>query len=315
MAKVEKKVTVGFYLTGQENKSKNIPTEDLFSAVWGSHFSDALTRKPISDKMSVGEAGIKDIILFMDEYDATENSYFGYVGVFRDSILPTIYNRTHGTDKNIPLDDTDEILEKNYFCYHAKHDLLVFQHNRLGPRADDLAYMLFKATRQSRVSFDPIIRGQDMKDLLETGSILKNAQITIALPRNFNPDTFHLENNWASDIIRMMSSSGMSRINLKIWGRAKIKKNDPSYILDSIKDGFHELLNKCYLGTGESRIPWIPKAEAQLENDERKNLINNELTDTPSVTVEKGYASRDRIKLALSLAFTRQKKELDPYLK
>lgn len=315
MAKIEKKVKVGFYITGQDDKRKKIATPDLFLNVWNSFFSDALTRKPVSEQMNIGEASIKDLVLFMDEYDQKKNVFFGYIGVFRDSILPTIFNKTDGLDKNIPLTDSDEILEKNYFMYYAAQDILVFQQNRLGPRADDLAYFLFKATKLSRVSFESIIRGEDMRSLLEHGSILKNAQITIALPRNFEPGSFELENSWASHIIQMMSESGMSRINLQVWGRAKIKKSEQNYIVDNIKDGFRELLTKCTLGTGDSRIPWIPKAEAQVENSERKNLINKELTETPSVMVEKGYATRDRIKLALTLAYSRQEKTLAAYAK
>ncbi|ANT69181.1 hypothetical protein [Aeromonas hydrophila] len=315
MAKVEKKVKVGFYITGQDDKRKKITTPDLFVKVWNDFFSDALTRKPVSEKMNIGEASIKDLVLFMDEYDTKENVFFGYIGVFRDSILPTIFSKTNGLDKNIPLEDSDEILEKNYFMYYMEKDILVFQQNRLGPRADDLAYFLFKATHQSRVSFESIIRGEDMRSLLEHGSVLKNAQITIALPRHFEPGSFELENSWASHIIKMMSDSGMSRINLQVWGRARVKKSEQNYIVDNIKDGLRELLSKCTLGTGDSRIPWIPKAEAQVENNERKNLINKELTETPSVMVEKGYATRDRIKLALVLAYTRQENELAMYAK
>lgn len=315
MSKREKNVKVSFFLTGQDDKRKTILTGNMFDEVWDKYFSDIFHRKPISDTMTIGEARAKDLILFLDEYDSSKKEYFGYIGVFRDSFLPTIFNKLDSSDKHIPLEDTDEILEKSYFSYKAESDILVFQQNRLGPRADDLAYFLFKASGLARVTFDPILRNEDMKQLLESGSTLRNGHITIALPRRFNPGDLQLSNSWSNDILKMMSQSGMTRINLQFWGRASVKKGECNYIVDTVREGIKELLTKCSLGSERSNLPSITKAEAQLSGGGRKNLINQELCEDVLVTVEKGYASRDRIKLALSIAYMRQQDTLSIYAK
>ncbi|MGE6124017.1 hypothetical protein ACLH0G_04785 [Aeromonas rivipollensis] len=315
MSKREKNVKVSFFLTGQDDKRQPILTGSMFDGVWKEYFSDALLRKPISEKLSVGEAKAKDLILYLDECDSSTNEYFGYIGVFRDSILPTIFSKVDSSDKNIPLEDTDEILEKSYFSYKSDEDILVFQQNRLGPRADDLAYFLFKASGVKRVTFVPILQNEDIKQLLEGGSTLKNGHITIALPRRFNPGDLQLSNSWSNDVIKMMSQSGMNKINLQFWGRASVKKGECNYVVDTVRDGIKELLAKCSLGSERSKMPSITKAEAQLSGGGRKNLLNQELCEYVLVDVEKGYASRDRIKLALYLAYIRQKDTLAVYVR
>nr|PMF15149.1 hypothetical protein BCV20_08315 [Vibrio cyclitrophicus] len=237
------------------------------------------------------------------------------MGVFRDTTLPTIYNRETATDKNIPLEETDEILEKSYFLYYENIDLLVFHQNHLGPRADDLSYMLFKHSGMQRVIFDPIWKKNSVKEILETGSIMKHGSLTLALPRDFKAAELDLSNVWADDIIKMMSKHGMSRMNINFWGRGSTRKNEVGYLVEDIKDGVKELLSKFATGSQRKKgQPKISKAVATVTGGEKQTLLDQELKCKVNVTVVNGYPDRSSMRGALIQSKLDSIEQLSPYI-
>ncbi|EKO3997960.1 hypothetical protein ACJLUZ_001641 [Vibrio cholerae] len=333
MSATKKKVTVTFFITGQEDRSQAIPTPKMFEDIY-KKTCDAVLKK---DESLEGEAGEKEdsteaalpaisksmmltendksLVLAIHEYDPQANLFFGFVGVFRDTTLPTIYNKETDTDSNIPLSETDEILEKSYFVYYEKTDLLVFHQNHLGPRADDLAYMLFKFSGMKKVTFSPVWKKNSVKELLETGSVLKHGSLTLALPRDFKSANLDLENVWAEDIIKMMSKHGMSRMNINFWGRGSTRKNVIGYLADDIKDGVKELLSKFASGSERTKgQPTISKAVATVRGGEKQTLLDQELKQKVNVTVVNGYPHKNSMRTALINAKIESHDQLTPYL-
>jgi hypothetical protein len=319
MEKKTKNVKVTFFVTGQDDKRKTVKTPDLFNAVWEEHFlsqDQAKLKDPEFVKKGVFHEGDKNLVLWVDSYvtEVNEPYYFGYVGVFRDTTLPTIYDRKTDTDSNIILSDSDEILEKSYFLYYPTLDLLVFHQNHLGPRADDLAFMLYKLSSQKSVKFESIWKNQDLKSMLEDGSVLKKATLTIALPRSFKGTDFDLSNDWSNDIVRMMYSSGMNKLTLQFWGRASAKKGEKGYISDTVKLGFKELVKKFSGSSARVGDPQIKKAEAQMKDGKSENLLSQELNTRIDVDVVGGYPESSDMAQALIYSKIRCNDELKPYL-
>ncbi|WP_135454725.1 hypothetical protein [Vibrio echinoideorum] len=304
-----KKVKVTFFITGQDDKSKTLNAPLQFGSLWKDHFSKSTKPKlqtRVLTNNSTTKTSTRDLVLSIIEWDKDAEFYFGYVGTFRDTTLPTKFNKDTLIDQNIDLDNQEEIMEKSYFLYYPKTDILVFHQNHLGPRADDLGYLLYMFGGLKRVHFEPIWKDADIKALLENNNVIKNGSLTLALPRNFSESNLDLSNSWSKEIISMMSSTGMSRLAINFWGRAG-RKTEKGYLNDNIRAGIKELISTYgtsrRLGKSE---PAIKKAEVTLKSGGKKQtLLNQDLSTKLDVNVVKGYPTLQGMRQTLVFAKTR----------
>lgn len=303
MEKREKQVNVFFFITGQNNKSHTNPTPNIFNELWINHYSKGKGSQQ-REKAISGKTVLRKKTLVLNILEESKGVYFGYIGVFRDSVLPTVYNTQTNDDKPIPLTKDDEVLEKSYFIYNSKRDLLSFHKNHLGPTAGDLSYMLFELSSLQLMCFEPIWKDPDLKALLDKGTILKSAEITIALPRKLD-NTLELKNKWCNEVMNMMSDTGMSRLTLRFFGRASTKKGFVGYLTDDVKQGFKE-----FLDCGGSLIT---KAKVRPTSGGTESLLDQELKSMMTVEVIDGYPTELEMKRALENATNECKAVLDKY--
>lgn len=309
----KKDVKVTFFISGQSDKSKKIETGNIFSESFKKFSNDSL--KAFTADKVIGKEKNKELVLKILSYDSNEGRYFGYVGIYRDSLLPAVFNKKSFADNPIPMQNDDEILEKCYFTYYELEDVLAFQQNHLGPRADDLAYVLFKMTGMKRVYFDPIWNKQDIRLLLETGKNLRKGTLTLALPRKFEKDDFDFSNSWGNDVVKMMSDNGMSRMSLNFWGRASLKKTTPGYIADNVRDGLKELISKFSVSQRTDNSPQIKKADVEFKDGKTQSLLDQELSTKVKVDVINGYPTVIDIRNGLNRAKLICKDQLSSYIK
>jgi hypothetical protein len=309
----KKELKVTFFITGQENKSKSIITGELFDSTWEKFNADTNKVNALTDTKPLGENRGKKLVLKLNEYDKKEEIYFGFIGIYRNTILPTVFNKKSHDDSNIPLTEDDEILEKSYFLYYVQQDILVFHQNHLGPRADDLAYMLFKFNELDRVHFDPIWKKNNVKELLETNNVMKKGTITLALPRNFNEAELDLSNNWNKEVIGMMSRTGMSRMSINFWGRASTKKGNLGYLVNDVKKGVQELVSKFSVSERTNQ-PILHKASIQINGGGVESLLEQELSTKVDIAVENGYPKTIIVKQGLHRAKLKCKDSLNAYI-
>jgi len=313
MESKKKDVKVTFFISGQSDKSKKIETGDIFKETF-QKFEDGQLKAFTAGKV-IGKEKNKELVLKILNHDAEGKRYFGYIGVYRDSLLPAVFNKKSFADNPIPMLNDDEILEKCYFTYYEDEDILAFQQNHLGPRADDLAYMLYKITGEKRIYFDPVWNKQDIKLLLETGKNLKKGTLTLALPRKFEKDEFDFNNSWGNGVVKMMSDNGMSRMSLNFWGRASIKKSTPGYIADNVRDGFKEFISKFSVSQRNDNSPQIKKADVEFKDGKTQSLLDQELSTRVKVDVTNGYPAVSDIRKGLNRAKLKCKDELSSYIK
>ncbi|ENM1126343.1 hypothetical protein AB6R54_004253 [Vibrio parahaemolyticus] len=300
MTVTTKETRFGFYITGQEDKSKKLPTPEMFKKLWDDKFKKE--KKPVLEQKIFEDKSTKYIVLSILEYNKQDNFYMGYVGKFRDSALPTKFNRDTLSDEPFDLGTSDEVMEKSYFLYYPETDILVFHCNHWGPRADDLAYMLFQLNSMTPIHFEAIWKNADVKALLEDGSIVKSGSISLALPRNFELADLDLSNSWSQDVIKMMSSSGMSSLRLDFRSRASTTKNGLSYMSQEVRDGFREILQKFGKNRKlQKKELSVKRAEVVTSNSgsHRQNLLNQELSVKLPVQMSGRYPTVSGMKFAL----------------
>lgn len=304
----KKKVKVHFYITGQSNKSNPLETPDMFLRLWQNKFSTENSEVLFVERSTNSDAPKRNLALLISEYDSDAKFYFGYVGIMRDTMLPSIINKETKLDSKIPLSAHDEVIEKSYFLYYPETDILVFNSNHLGPKVDDLSYILFKTTNCNLIRFEPIWKSSHMKEILESGSSLKRGYLTLALPRNFDSANLNFENQFCEEIIKMMSRTGMTRLKLEFSGRASRKKGVQGYLLNDIKSGFKE-----FIASRRSGVNLVEKAEAQLVDSTIENLLDQELSCSMDITVVDGYPQQTDIRKTLIHAKLQVSSELKIY--
>ena len=310
MKRTTKQIKINYFITGQSDKSQSIRTPDIFKNVWNEHFKKDNADIFFDTKKRESEKSQRELALFISEFDTDANFYFGYIGIFRDTILPTILDKDTKQDSKIVLKANDEILEKSYFLYYPKDDILVFHQNHVGPKSEDLSYMLFVASGLERVYFDPIWKSNHMREVLESGHSLHRGYLTLALPRNYATLNFNFENQFCDEVIGMMSRTGMTRLKLEFAGRASRKKDIAGYLFDDIKHGLKEFITKFSDG-GKASL--VQKAEAQLVGQSKENLLDQELTSEMSITAVNGYPEPAEIKKTLVTA--KAMEDLSAYIK
>jgi hypothetical protein len=308
----QKELKVTFFITGQDDKSKAIHTGDLFKNSWDKYFTGTEKVEALTETKVIGENKSKKLVFKLMDFDSNDEVFFGYVGIYRDTFLPSVFNKKSFQDSPIPLNTDDEVLEKSYFLYFIKQDILVFHQNHLGPRADDLAFMLFKANDLSRIHFDPIWKKNNVKELLETNSILRKGTVTLALPRKFDLTDLDLNNSWSKEIICMMSRTGMSRMTIGFWGRASTKKGVVGYVVDEVKNGVQEFVSKFSVSERANQ-PTLHKANVQMKDGNVENLLEQELSTKVDIVVENGYPKIVDVKIGLRRAMLKCKDSLDAY--
>tara|TARA_R100001244_G_scaffold4518_9_gene5735 strand:+ start:26377 stop:27348 length:972 start_codon:yes stop_codon:yes gene_type:complete len=310
----QKNVTASFYISGQEKKSIRLKTAQYFKEAYSKHQKLGCVTKiePIKRPLSIDTN--RDLNFRIISHDSKEKSYFGYISVARDTFLPSMYNKKDNAETDIQLHDDQSAYERSYFLYFEEYDILVFNNNRLGPRPDDLAYVLTRSSDDYELSFDAIWNQKALQDVLKKGEAIKKCSVTIALPRNFKESQLDLESPFSETIVKLMSDNGMSKLKLDFWGRASNKKNTLGYLSHEISEGIKEFIDK-YGSKLKATDPQIKKAELQPAGVGLKpeNLLSQELKYTTKVNVVRGYPALKDVKWALMSAFKSNIGTLTPY--
>jgi hypothetical protein len=241
--------------------------------------------------------GLKLVLL---DKDTLQHSYFGYVSWRRDCLLPFIEDSETGSERTIPLSEKDSVVERTYFIYYYETDLLVMTLNHLGPKVNDLSFILYNKTDMKNVTFEAIWKHENMKELLEDGNILRSFDLTIAAPRNFNKANYRIKHGLTDDIIDMVVGMGGSHLRLHMRGRIRPKREGFNYLKSTVTDAIKELLELFPRGSGGLRIKKIDVTEPS--NTSAKSLLDQVLIGTKTIVVTSGYPSDSDIRTAMTSA-------------
>lgn len=298
-----RRVRVGFF-TGNGSKKDGSSTAKLaFEQIT----TAASATFPLIHTTEAQNRGLKLVII---EKDTALQAYFGYVSWRRNCLLPFIEDAT-GSERTIPLSDKDSVVERTYFIYYYETDLLAMTLNHVGPKVNDLAFILYNKTKMKNVTFEAIWRQESMKELLEDGNILRSFDLTIAAPRNFNKANYKIKNDLTNDIIDMVVGMGGSHLRLNMRGRMRPKNQGFNYLKNTVTDTIKELIELFPRGSGGLKIKKIDVTEPS--NTTPKSLLDQVLIGTKTIIVKNGYPSDSDIRTAMISAKIENENYLTQY--
>lgn len=285
--KKQKRIRIGFYSSTSGNKNTPSNAQVAFETLYNSYvnvdnnsYSTLLKDKKLK-------------IVFLDK-DTNANYYFGYISCSRDGFHLPYIGDEHWNEKNIPMEDSNYIVERTYFIYYYETDILILTQNHLGPKESDLAFILFNSsgTPDRTVSFSAIWKQESIKELLETGSTLRSCQIIMAAPRNFNVTNYDLSSSFSKQLLEMMVSQGGSTLNLTLRGRASNRKLVKGYLSNEVKSGLKELVEKLPSIMRKATISGPKESKA-------KSLLDQVLTSEKYIYTINGYGEDSEVRTAL----------------
>ncbi|WP_273848752.1 hypothetical protein [Serratia liquefaciens] len=289
-SKKTRRIRVGFF-TG--NGSKKDGTSIAKLAFQQITTPDTLLY-PIAYTAETQNRGLK---LVINAKDTLQQSYFGYISWRRDCLLPFIEDGETGSERTIPLNEKDSVVERTYFIYYYETDLLVMTLNHLGPKVGDLSFLLYNKTGMQNITFEAIWKQESMKKLLEDGNVLRSFDLTVAAPRNFNKANYNFEHDLTKDIVDMVVGLGGSHLRLTMRGRIRPKKAGFNYLKSSVTDALKELIEKFPKGSNGLQIKKIDVTEPS--NTDPKSLLDQVLVGTKNIIVNSGYPSDSDIRTAM----------------
>lgn len=288
-----RRIRVGFF-TGNGSKRDGVSVANL---AFEQMTSPAPTVFPIIHTTESQSRGLKLVIL---DKDILQKNYFGYISWRRDSLLPFIEDGETGSERTIPLGETDSVVERTYFTYYYETDILSMTMNHLGPKVNDLSFLLYNKTAMQNISFEAIWKQESMKELLDDGNVLRSFDLTVAAPRNFNKSNYKFNFPLTNDIVDMVVGMGGSHLKLSMRGRIRPKKAGFDYLKSTVTDALKELIELFPKGSGGLQIKKIEVTEPS--NPRPKSLLDQVLIGTKVILVKGGYPSDFDIRTAMTSA-------------
>lgn len=219
----------------------------------------------------------------------------GSFGKLRDD-APHIITRA-GDEETIDLDDDEYLIEKNYFLYYSRDELMVYQVNRPGSDVSRLGQYLGEvAEEQDTIALSDILMPDTLATLLR-GDV-KSVEVSFARPkklRNIVPQT-----NWNQNMMSLLSGAGAGRISVKVSTQSRTQA-----LAGDMKKVIKELLQ-----FSETRGLKVKFADVDRPID----LIAECVQDSIEVAMDGKYPKPASIYAALDKARERQKENIEAYL-
>ncbi|MBC8954946.1 hypothetical protein [Xenorhabdus sp. PB62.4] len=288
-----KLLRIGFYTSSDgSKKDKESLTISAFKKLYDECVSRSLNYKAI-------DSHDKKVKITFLEKDIEDNFYYGFMSMFRNSSHLAYIADNEWNEEKIPLSPTRQLVERSYFIYYPKSDLLLLSQNHLGPKASDLSYALFNTMKgKTLVTFAAIWKQQSIKELLETGTILRSCELTIAAPRDFNRANYNLQGQLSSQLADMLAGAGLSHLDITLRGQSPVKNSSFEWLSEDVKLSLKELLE---LFTPKNGGVEIEKANVIKKGNKRKtSLLDQVLIHTKSVKLQgDGYPNDTDVKIAM----------------
>lgn len=285
-----------FYQCVTRNATANAPaktTGDIFRAL------HTLKTNGRSTAKDIGKTQFE-----LRQIDETDFGFRGTIGKHRANDLPHAAV-VGGDEREIALEDNENLLEKAQFHFYEDHQLLILQRNIRCINYDKFCKYL---RHQGYVTaLNPVIEPTDLKWLIDDKVGVKTATLSIARPRN--PELFNgAEHNFNNTLFSALGGTNTAVLNLALRGDGRSDNPDERYLCNSFKRGIREMQN----------IFEVKKCKLILENNETHvthpvDLILDRLVHSEEIEVEGRYPPSFEIWEALTQAREQRENELTTY--
>lgn len=236
--------------------------------------------------------------------ELTASGFQGIIGKHRQNDLPHAAI-IGGDEREISLEENENLLEKAYFTYHTDYSILIMQRNHLCISSNNMGKYLTESAYVT--SLNPVIEPADLQWLMNNHVQIRSAEFAIARPTN--PELFNdIEHDFNNSIISTLKGTGTAQLNLTLRGNARSDVAEERYLASTLKGALRELQTKFD----------VKKAKLLLENDETQithlvDLVADRLFYSKQIEVEGRYPPTFEMWTALDDARIEKQGELENY--
>lgn len=225
-------------------------------------------------------------------------NFYGVFAKFRIENLPHIGRPGINKEKIIVMEPSERLIEKNFFLYERKYELLTFQSNWHGSNSTKMAEYLSHHFEDT-VLFYPILQPEPMKRLLSNQVKTKRLTLSCARPKASWYDV--KKTGFSDPILEALARSGGHRIKIEITAGRK------SFLIPAAKEWIKGLI-------GELPEEDISTARMQIDEDGTEypiDLIEDRLKTYKLVHMDGKYPNARDMMAKLREARTEQQKIIE----
>ncbi|MBF0132023.1 MAG: hypothetical protein HQL75_05495 [Magnetococcales bacterium] len=146
-------------------------------------------------------------------FQSREEFYQGIFGTLRDNHLPHIVSKNSDAEKPINMEPDENLIEKNYFLYSCKREVLAYQANGHGSYAGRLAKYISKVAGQE-IILAPVLNNDSARRLMEGDGQAKSIEFSFSWS---SPDVFNnKKTRMTEDLFKTLSKTEGARLKMKI---------------------------------------------------------------------------------------------------
>lgn len=211
-----------------DTANQNANTNDVFNIL--------LAKFESNPEETVKRIGTK--IFEIRQIERTDYGFKGILGKHRISDLPHAAF-AGGREREIPLEENENLLEKSYFNFYTENSLLIIQRNRFCFNWLNLGKFLSSTTQTTAIN--PIIEPANLEWLMRDDVRIRTLEINIARPRN--AELFQeCRHDFNNSIFATLNGTESAKVNLVLRGDAKAADPEEKYLGSRIKHAFEETL-------------------------------------------------------------------------
>ncbi|WP_249976044.1 DUF6731 family protein [Vreelandella olivaria] len=227
------------------------------------------------------------------------NTIKGVLAKFRTSDLPHA-GSPDGTERELGLEASEGLIEKNHFIVKKDKCVIVFQRNGHAARVGRLSEYLTCYTGETIV-FNPILQKDSVERLLDDN--LKPISLELSYATPTNPDLFP-EDDWGKKMAMLSDMANGSRIRVSLSADRRSSDSDKHSLTKRIKDSVAALAN--------DRRTTV--ARVKLTDDVYDypiDLIADRMTTDKGVEMRGRYPVLDSMFSALQEAYSERKGDIN----
>lgn len=226
----------------------------------------------------------------------------GVLAKFRTDQIPHL-GQPGGRERELALGEGEGLIEKNYFLYNRRDNLLVYQRNGHASRVNRLAEYLTDQCGET-VTFDPVLQEEATERLLREG--VEPLALELSFTRPTNPD-FYPGDEWDDRMIQLANEAGGARMFIRISSDRRNPDEDRTRLRDRMR--------RAASGFVDAGLATVARMRVLNDGIEHPiDLIADRLESRQVVEMNGRYPLPESIYAALNNAVEEEREALDAIL-
>jgi len=157
------------------------------------------------------------------------STYKGYFAKFRKNDLPHIANQNRREESELDLGEAQGLIEKNYFLFDSRYQLLVFQVNSSGLSINAISELITEISKQTLI-FNPVLTKDAAERVINNQHKTKKYELGFTVPQN--PDLYPAD-TWSSSLFSLLNGQGGASCTITVNANPQGRKD--GRLIDGVK--------------------------------------------------------------------------------